>query len=1541
MTTLPRPEDPDAPLRAALKLAKDKGTPVPVDEVFTETSRTWANPDGHLTTESYAGPAQVEQSDGSWAWIDTTLVEKGGVLKPKVAKADIELSLGGSRPFASMHGGKGRRFALSWTRQLPHPEVSGNVAIYRDAAGAGADLVVTALPAGFRHDVVLRERPTGPVEYRMPVVSDGLRFGKDKIDGLALKDAAGKTIASAPKPVMFDAGPTNAEKQDRTATPLRQGKIDTRVESDNGRQTLVLKPDPAFLADPATRYPVTVDPTTTLTVLTDKLVANSTADTSSSAQRMNVGTSCSSNNGSTFTCRYSRALVKFNAATIVGKTITGAQLSMKADSTVGCKWYGPGSYYATRITSDWNDSVSWSDQPTNNWIGDSQTCPTDGLIPWTFTWNATDIVAAWAAGLPNYGIQVRGNPESVGCNCGMEAAFHSSEATGAGAYPPKLSVTYLLPPEIPTVTAQSVDSVDGEHAIIRSKDVHVGYSSTSPDGKKLDYTVEVSDSTLPPPAPPAVTDGAARWNFDEGTGTTAANSVAAGPALTLKSNAGWATGKTGKALSFTAAGAYAATPAKLINTNAGFSVAGWIRPDEEEDLTLASQDGGINSGFYLGYRGFYETSGIQSWQMAMPSNTADPTVKRIVARRTVPLSTWTHLVGVYDATAKKLRLYVGGQLAGEIAHTSGWNATGAFQVGRMKLNGTYYSGDFQQDQSKGLIDDLRVYQRVLTGDEIKTLAGVPISTTFTGPVPSVDTAIPSGQPVTKTYDLGNVNTYRFKVTACLNAVTPATCSQSPYYRITTDAPYPPSDLQTGLSDETRPILSGIVSRPSGDSVTAKFYLADGAGNPVGTSPLGEVIAAGGTRASLRIPEGMVEPGHDYTWQMQACAEDVCTPKSAVVSFTTPGQATDPVETVHEVTLTRDNFVIKTAKVDSTACNNAPCPLTDSGTVQVGGSGTDKLVSVLNIKLDQLPDGVAISEAILKLGSATCPDSPCTGTTTVTAAPLKSEVTSETKGPDLLGDVDDVTFSLPVSAPQADIAGTEYAWLLLTSDTAERVIFGDAGAPENISLVIKYLPPTPPSKVLNLVAAAGDSGATASWGWPESNGSSAMVDGFDVEVLNPDGTVKQTSDSPGATVSIDGLANGLTYTIRVRARTRIGAGAWEVTSVVPRALTPPASPPSPGKPCDTAGYGNAIHDFYTTQDSVLEGESIDVWAVPAGAAHAPSTPILSLLNQRLVNEKQGLDTADKRRANSAVQVSDLIVKDMTDGTVMATASVERTWDQITRDTQGVDHIEQKASSQDVVFVFERCGNLEGEIYVPDLEQDATDMVADDVLPGRAGAGQISGSNHGQFMDYYTPSFSKVWKLHVVAGSYWTGGSILGPTFWRIDPWNNYARLVPIANKYYNTAFGKYVLKNSRLQIESHACFQNSSYSAEVEVGFEIAMPRSLGGSISATISGETEERCRSVKAKWPPNSRSALTIDVRPVDGECKTSALGYCHLTGYQHRVDGLLQWRYYSTSVDRNGKPVKIIKHKDVYIAAKCDWQTSWGLRATEGQGYHCVRQG
>lgn len=73
----------------------------------TETSSTWANPDGTLTTEVFSGPIRTRNAEGALVPIDLTLVEQEGRLRPKASSSDVEISAAGEGgPFATVRGGR-------------------------------------------------------------------------------------------------------------------------------------------------------------------------------------------------------------------------------------------------------------------------------------------------------------------------------------------------------------------------------------------------------------------------------------------------------------------------------------------------------------------------------------------------------------------------------------------------------------------------------------------------------------------------------------------------------------------------------------------------------------------------------------------------------------------------------------------------------------------------------------------------------------------------------------------------------------------------------------------------------------------------------------------------------------------------------------------------------------------------------------------------------------------------------------------------------------------------------------------------------------------------------------------------------------------------------------------------------------------------------------------------------------------------------------------------------------------------------------------
>jgi hypothetical protein len=92
----------------------------------------------------------------------------------------------------------------------------------------------------------------------------------------------------------------------------------------------------------------------------------------------------------------------------------------------------------------------------------------------------------------------------------------------------------------------------------------------------------------------------------------------------------------------------------------------------------------------------------------------------------VPLNVWTHLAATYDGTT--LRLFVNGTLVGSRAVTGSLVASdGPLRIGGNAVWGEYF---------EGLIDDVRVYNRALTADEIHGDMAAPV-----GPPPIPETII--------------------------------------------------------------------------------------------------------------------------------------------------------------------------------------------------------------------------------------------------------------------------------------------------------------------------------------------------------------------------------------------------------------------------------------------------------------------------------------------------------------------------------------------------------------------------------------------------------------------------------------------------------------------------------------------------------------------------------------------------------------------------------------------------------------------------------
>ena len=212
-----------------------------------------------------------------------------------------------------------------------------------------------------------------------------------------------------------------------------------------------------------------------------------------------------------------------------------------------------------------------------------------------------------------------------------------------------------------------------------------------------------SGTTYPPGTPGL--EGIHRWPADEGSGNTAAD-VVDDADLTLFGDATWVPGKVGTALGFGGTG-YAQTDAPVVDTTGNFSVAAWVKLNATGGgfETAASQDGASSSAFFLQYDG-----GANKFAFSTVAG-------RAYANTTAQAGQWYQLVGVRDAAAGTYTLYVNGEQQGTSSQCLGDASTGPFAVGRAKYNGN------NVDFFRGAVDDVRVYDRALSADEVAQLYG--------------------------------------------------------------------------------------------------------------------------------------------------------------------------------------------------------------------------------------------------------------------------------------------------------------------------------------------------------------------------------------------------------------------------------------------------------------------------------------------------------------------------------------------------------------------------------------------------------------------------------------------------------------------------------------------------------------------------------------------------------------------------------------------------------------------------------------------------
>lgn len=216
--------------------------------------------------------------------------------------------------------------------------------------------------------------------------------------------ARGEVSRSAPSGAV-DVAVTGGAEVDPVVVP-----VPVEVEDTAEGTALVLTPDPEFLADPATVYPVTIDPSWTRFSNGDTWVQNRDFTSGQGASpELRAGTY---NGGTTV----ARSYLTFGMGPLRGKRVLSANLVMRNFYSGSCT----GSDIAVRrvIGGDFNwSTLTWANKPDSGPLYRALHAPARGYnsscAAGDATWNLRDMVQAWAdEEIPNNGVMVRASDES-------------------------------------------------------------------------------------------------------------------------------------------------------------------------------------------------------------------------------------------------------------------------------------------------------------------------------------------------------------------------------------------------------------------------------------------------------------------------------------------------------------------------------------------------------------------------------------------------------------------------------------------------------------------------------------------------------------------------------------------------------------------------------------------------------------------------------------------------------------------------------------------------------------------------------------------------------------------------------------------------------------------------------------------------------------------------------------------------------------------------------------------------------------------------
>ena len=211
---------------------------------------------------------------------------------------------------------------------------------------------------------------------------------------------------------------------------------------------------------------------------------------------------------------------------------------------------------------------------------------------------------------------------------------------------------------------------------------------------------------------------AAHWTLDEGEGDTAYDSAGNNDGAVY--GAQWTAGISGGALEFDGVDNYVGLIEDDLPSSGPYSVSLWLYAVGDDQGQQYVKGGHDQNACWI----HYHINENARFTLGSKDRGSGRTVMKDADNNNYEISRavndgWTHLAVVFDSNGNFERVYMNGIEAENKYNTaSGWTDTGwdfsgtDSTIGRLGSSGTYFNGK---------LDDIRIYERALSRDEIQVL----------------------------------------------------------------------------------------------------------------------------------------------------------------------------------------------------------------------------------------------------------------------------------------------------------------------------------------------------------------------------------------------------------------------------------------------------------------------------------------------------------------------------------------------------------------------------------------------------------------------------------------------------------------------------------------------------------------------------------------------------------------------------------------------------------------------------------------------------